>query len=46
VLPEPPPSDDVNHLEYAFQWFAFALIPLVGWPIVLWRISRKPTPSP
>jgi cytochrome oxidase assembly protein ShyY1 len=42
VLPTPPPSDDVNHLEYAFQWFAFALIPLVGWPIVLWRISRKP----
>jgi cytochrome oxidase assembly protein ShyY1 len=42
ALPTPPPSDDVNHLEYAFQWFAFALIPLIGWPIVLWRISRKP----
>jgi surfeit locus 1 family protein len=41
ALPTPPPSDDVNHLEYAFQWFAFALIPLVGWPIVLWRVARR-----
>ena len=41
ALPTPPPSDDVNHLEYAFQWFAFALIPLIGWPIVLFRVSRR-----
>jgi cytochrome oxidase assembly protein ShyY1 len=46
ALPTPPPSDDVNHLQYAFQWFAFALIPLVGWPIVLYRVSRRhPPPS-
>jgi cytochrome oxidase assembly protein ShyY1 len=44
-LPTPPPSDDVNHLHYALQWFAFALIPLIGWPIVLWRVSRKPPPG-
>ena len=40
-LPTPPPSDNVNHMQYALQWFAFALIPLVGWPIVLWRVSRR-----
>ena len=45
ALPTPPPSDDVNHLQYAFQWFAFALIPLVGWPIVLYRVSRRRQPS-
>jgi cytochrome oxidase assembly protein ShyY1 len=41
ALPEPPSPDDVNHLSYAFQWFAFALIPLVGWPIVLFRVTRR-----
>jgi cytochrome oxidase assembly protein ShyY1 len=41
ALPEPPAADDVNHLSYAFQWFAFALIPLVGWPIVLYRVTRR-----
>jgi cytochrome oxidase assembly protein ShyY1 len=40
-LPEPPPPDPVNHLEYAIEWFAFALIPLIGWPIVLWRVSHR-----
>jgi cytochrome oxidase assembly protein ShyY1 len=42
-LPEPPSPDPVNHLEYAIQWFAFALIPLIGWPIVLWRRGRRAT---
>jgi surfeit locus 1 family protein len=46
ALPTPPPSDDVNHLQYAFQWFAFALIPLIGWPIVLWRTARRPPTAP
>ena len=41
ALPTPPPSDSVNHLQYAFQWFAFALIPVIGWPIVLYRRSRR-----
>jgi cytochrome oxidase assembly protein ShyY1 len=41
ALPDPPEADDVNHLSYAFQWFAFALIPLIGWPIVLYRITRR-----
>lgn len=41
TLPDPPESDDVNHLSYAFQWFAFATIPLIGWPIVLRRRTRR-----
>jgi cytochrome oxidase assembly protein ShyY1 len=40
-LPEPPAPDPVNHFEYAIEWFAFAAIPLIGWPIVLWQISRR-----
>jgi cytochrome oxidase assembly protein ShyY1 len=40
-LPTPPPPDQVNHMQYAIQWFAFALIPLIGWPIVLWQITRR-----
>jgi len=41
ALPEPPPPDPVNHMEYAIQWFAFALIPLVGWPIALRRLTAR-----
>jgi len=40
-LPQPPPPDQVNHMEYAIEWFAFALIPLIGWPIVLARRARR-----
>ena len=40
-IPEPAPSDDVNHEQYAFQWFAFAAIGIVGWPIVLARVRRR-----
>ena len=42
--PEPadPPNtrgvtDDVNHLAYVVQWFAFAGIGLMGWPLVMRR---------
>jgi cytochrome oxidase assembly protein ShyY1 len=41
ALPEPPAPDPVNHLEYAFEWFAFALIPIIGWPIALRRFLRQ-----
>jgi cytochrome oxidase assembly protein ShyY1 len=41
ALPEPPPPDPVNHLEYAIEWFALALIPLIGWPLYLARTSRQ-----
>jgi cytochrome oxidase assembly protein ShyY1 len=40
-LPQPPPPDPVNHLEYAIEWFAFALIPIIGWPIALRRLLRQ-----
>jgi cytochrome oxidase assembly protein ShyY1 len=40
-LPQPPPPDRVNHLEYAYEWFAFALIPIIGWPLALRRFLRK-----
>jgi cytochrome oxidase assembly protein ShyY1 len=31
----------VDHLSYALQWWAFALIPLIGWPVLLARVRRK-----
>ena len=40
-LPKPPPPDQVNHLQYAIEWFGLAAIPLVGWPIVLRRVTRR-----
>jgi cytochrome oxidase assembly protein ShyY1 len=40
-LPQPPPPDPVNHMQYALEWFAFALIPLVGWPIAVRRLARQ-----
>jgi cytochrome oxidase assembly protein ShyY1 len=41
ALPQPPPPDPVNHMQYAIEWFAFALIPLIGWPIALRRLVRQ-----
>ncbi|GIU88344.1 MAG: hypothetical protein KatS3mg009_2859 [Acidimicrobiia bacterium] len=40
-LPEPPDPSRVDHRSYAFQWFGLALVPLVGWPIVLARHRRR-----
>ena len=40
-LPQPPAPDPVNHMQYAIEWFAFALIPIVGWPIALRRFLRQ-----
>ncbi len=42
-LPEPSPPDQVNHMQYALEWFALALIPLIGWPIALRRLARQRT---
>lgn len=37
-VPEPPPElTDGPHLGYAFQWFAFGTIALVGWVILVRR---------
>ena len=41
ALPQPPPPDPVNHMQYAIEWFGFALIPLIGWPIALRRLARQ-----
>jgi cytochrome oxidase assembly protein ShyY1 len=41
ALPQPPPPDPVNHMEYAIEWFAFAAIPLIGWPIALRRLLQR-----
>jgi len=40
-LPQPPPPDPVNHMQYAIEWFLLALIPLIGWPIALRRLMRR-----
>jgi cytochrome oxidase assembly protein ShyY1 len=42
ALPEPQRDSSVNHVSYALQWFSFAAIVLIGWPIVLWRVARRP----
>ncbi len=36
----PPDLTDGPHLGYAVQWFVFAAIALVGYPVVLGRIAR------
>jgi cytochrome oxidase assembly protein ShyY1 len=33
---------DGSHLSYAFQWFVFSLIGLVGYPLVLVRLNSGP----
>lgn len=39
--PQLPPLDEGNHLSYALQWFAFALIALIGYPALLVRTARE-----
>jgi surfeit locus 1 family protein len=41
----PPPLDEGPHLNYAIQWFAFALIALVGVGVVI-RQRREPRTEP
>jgi cytochrome oxidase assembly protein ShyY1 len=36
-----PALTEGNHQSYAFQWFAFALIALVGYPALLWRTAHE-----
>jgi surfeit locus 1 family protein len=41
-VPLPPPELGLGpHLAYAGQWFIFALIGLIGWPLVLRRNVRR-----
>lgn len=46
--PEPldePDLDDGPHLTYAMQWFAFAVIALVGWALLVRRSATSSVPS-
>ena len=38
---DPPALDEGPHLGYAVQWFLFALIGLVGWPVLVRRTARE-----
>ncbi len=41
-LLDPPVVDDQGpHLSYAFQWFTFATIAVVGYPLILRRVARE-----
>jgi len=40
ALPAPEPGGGPPHLAYAVQWFAFAGVVLVGYPILLRRTAR------
>lgn len=50
LLPQPPAPDQVNHMEYTIEWFSFALIGIIGWPVALIGFSRRrggfSTPGP
>jgi cytochrome oxidase assembly protein ShyY1 len=37
----PEPFSETTHLSYAFQWFAFTVIALVGYPMILRRQARS-----
>ncbi|MGH2686853.1 MAG: SURF1 family protein [Actinomycetota bacterium] len=37
---EPVDLGEGPHLSYAVQWFLFATVALVGWPVLLWRTAR------
>jgi cytochrome oxidase assembly protein ShyY1 len=41
ALPQPPPPDQVNHVQYAIEWFAFAAIGIIGWPVALYAFSKR-----
>lgn len=41
ILVSPPePFSEIQNLSYAFQWFAFTVIALVGYPVILRRQAR------
>ena len=42
--PAPTPLPELtegSHLSYAVQWFSFAAIALVGYPVLVWRTARQ-----
>jgi cytochrome oxidase assembly protein ShyY1 len=45
-FPLPPPElSDGPHLNYTVQWFLFAAVGLIGYPLVLWRQSKGGRPA-
>lgn len=47
--PRPTPLPELtegSHRSYAVQWFSFALIALVGYPILVWRTARQDGAGP
>lgn len=44
ILPEPE-QDDGPHLSYAVQWFIFATVGAVGWPLLLRKTAREQEPD-
>jgi|SRR5690625_1362662 len=40
VTTKPPPMDDGPHLGYAIQWFAFALVGIIGYALLMRHILR------
>ena len=43
---EPPELGEGSHFSYAMQWFTFATIALIGYPIVLRRVARHADDPP
>lgn len=41
AVPPKPVLDDGPHLGYAIQWFAFALVGLIGYPLLLRQVLRE-----
>jgi surfeit locus 1 family protein len=39
---EPPELSEGSHFSYAMQWFTFAAIAVIGYPLVLRRVARQP----
>jgi cytochrome oxidase assembly protein ShyY1 len=45
-FPLPPPElSDGPHLSYTVQWFLFAAVGLIGYPLVLWRQAKGGRPK-
>jgi surfeit locus 1 family protein len=42
----PPELSEGPHLGYAFQWFTFTVIALVGYPLILRRRAHQGAPEP
>jgi surfeit locus 1 family protein len=41
TLPLPDVGSDGPHLSYAFQWFLFASVGVVGWPLLIHKVTRE-----